>query len=79
MKTGKDPLSSEVSLELTVVSMEITTQVMADLCLEVLAGMGMPVEWDLSIVVSIFEWKGDIKNYSCYKAMNLIEHGIKLG
>ena len=34
----------------------------------------MPVEWALSIVISIFKGKGDIRNCSCYRAEKLLEH-----
>ena len=36
----------------------------------------MPVEWVLSIMVPIF--KGDIRNCSCYGAVKLLEHGMKV-
>ena len=36
------------------------------------------VEWALSIVVPIFTWKDDISNCSCYGAVKLLEHGIKV-
>ena len=38
----------------------------------------MLAEWALSIVVPIFKWKGDIWNCSCYRAVKLLEHGIKV-
>ena len=37
----------------------------------------MPVEWALSIVVSIFKGKGDVRNCSCYGAVKLLEQGMK--
>ena len=51
---------------------------MAELCQRVLSGFGMPAEWDLSIVILIFEGKGDIRNCSCYRAMNVLEHVMKV-
>ena len=36
----------------------------------------MPVEWTLSIVDPIFKGMGDIRNCSCYGAVNLLEHGL---
>ena len=39
--------------------------------------MDLPVEWALSIVLSIFKGKGDIRNCSCYGAVKLLEHGIR--
>ena len=44
----------------------------------VLEGFGMPVEWALSIVVPIIKVKGDIRNCSCYIAVKLHEHGVKM-
>ena len=38
----------------------------------------MPAEWALSIVVLIFKGKGDIRNCSCYRAVKLLEHGMKV-
>ena len=38
----------------------------------------IPAEWATSIVVSISKWKGKIMNYSCYKGIKLLEHGIKV-
>ena len=37
----------------------------------------MPVEWALSIVL-IFKGKGDIRNCSCYRAVKLLEHSMKV-
>ena len=38
----------------------------------------MPVEWALYIVVPVFKGKGDIRNCSCYGAVKLCEHGMKV-
>ena len=38
----------------------------------------MPVEWTLSTAVPIFKGKGDIQNCSCYRAVRLLEHGMKV-
>ena len=38
----------------------------------------MLVELALSIMLSIFKMKGDIWNYGCYRAVKLLEHGMKL-
>ena len=78
MKTGKEPGPSEVSLELIAASGGVGIQVMAEICQNVLDGSGMPAEWALSIVVPIFEVKGNISNCSCYRAVKFLEHGMKL-
>ena len=51
---------------------------MAEICLRVLDGFAMPVEWALCIVVPIFKGKGDIRNCSCYEAVKFLEHGMKV-
>ena len=38
----------------------------------------MPAEWALRIVVPIYKGKGDITNCSCYRAVKLLEHGVKV-
>ena len=38
----------------------------------------MPAEWALSIVVPIIQGKGDIRSSSCYRAVKLLEHGMKV-
>ena len=57
MKTGKAPGPSEVSIESIATSGEVGIQVMAEIYKRVLHGLGMPVEWSLSIVVLIFKGK----------------------
>ena len=78
MKTGKAPGPSEVSLELIAASGGVGIQVMAEICQKVLDGFGMPAEWVLSIVVQIFKGKGDIRNCTCYRAVKLFEHHMKV-
>ena len=78
MKTGKAPGPSEVSLELIAASWEVGIQVMAEPCHRVLDGFGMPVECALSIVVPVFNGNSDIRNCSCYGAVKLNEHGMKV-
>ena len=78
MKTGKAPGPSNVSLELIDAGEGVENQVMAEICQKVLDGFGMPAEWALSIVVSIFKGMGDIRNCSCYGAVKLLEHDMKV-
>ena len=47
---------------------------MVKICQGVLDGFGMPFEWTLSIVVPLFKGKGDIRNYSCYGSVKLLDH-----
>ena len=66
MKTGEALGPSAVSLKLILASGGVGIQVMAEICLVVQDGFGMPVEWALSIVAPIFKVKDDIRNCSCY-------------
>ena len=67
-----------MSLELIAASGGVGIQVMAEICQKVLDGFGMPFEWALSIVATIFKGKGDIRNCSCYRAVKLFEHCMKV-
>ena len=78
MKTGKAPGPSEVSLELIAASGGVEIQVMAEIYQKVLDGLGIPAEWALGIVVPVFKGKGDISNCSCYRAVKLLERGMKV-
>ena len=51
---------------------------MVEICQKVMDGFGMPAEWALSIVVPIFKGNDDILNCGCYKAVKLLEHGMKV-
>ena len=55
MKTGKNSVPSEVSIELISASGVVVIQVMAEICQKVIDGFGMPAEWVLCIVVAIFK------------------------
>ena len=78
MITGKVPGPSEVSLELIAAGGRVGIHVMAEICQKVLDGFEMLAEWALSIVVPINMRKGDIRNCSCYGAVKLLEHGMKV-
>ena len=78
MKTGKAAGPSEESLELIAASWRLGIQVMAEICQRVLDGFGMPAEWVLSIVVPTCKGKGDIRKRCCYRAVKLLEYGMKV-
>ena len=78
VKTGKAPGPSEVSQELIAAIGGVGIEMMAEICKKVLDGFGMPAVWALSIVVPIIKGKGDIRNCSCYGAVKLLEHGMKV-
>ena len=78
MKTGKAYGPSDVLLELIAASGGVGIQVMAEICQKVLDEFGMTAELTLRLVVPIFKWKGDIQYCSCYIAVRLLEHGMKV-
>ena len=77
IKTGKALGPSDVLFELIAASVTVGIQVRVESC-QSPRWIRMPVELVLSIVVPIFKGKVNISNCSSYKAVNLIEHGIKV-
>ena len=77
METGKAPGPSEISPELIAASGGVGIHVMAKY-VRVLDLLAMSEDWALRIVVQIFEGKGDIRKCSCYRAVKLLEHGMKV-
>ena len=51
---------------------------MAEICQKVVDGYGMQAKLALSIVAPIFKGKGNIWNCRCYRAVKLLEHGMKV-
>ena len=76
-KTGIAAGPSQVSLELVAASGGVGIQVIAEICWGVQHGFGMPVERALSIVVPIYKVKDDIRICICFRAVKLLEHGMK--
>ena len=52
--------------------------VMGEIHQRVPDGFGMSVEWALRIVVPIFKRNGDVRKFSCYRAIKLLVHGMKM-
>ena len=75
---GKVTGPSEISLVLIAASGRVEIQVITVICQIVIDGLGMPAEWDLSIVFPISKGKVDIRNCSCYVVVKLFEHGMKV-
>ena len=65
MNVGKACRLSDVPLELIAASGEVGFKLLLKY-VRVIDGFGMPVEWALSIVVPIFNGKGNIRNCSYY-------------
>ena len=78
INAGNVPGPSDVSLELIAATGEVEIEVMVELCMKVLDDFGMPSECALCVVVQIFMWKYDIRNCSCCRVMNLLEHEMKV-
>ena len=77
MKVGKAAGPLEVSVEMIAASGEIRIGVMVELCQGVLDGRGMPDDWALSVVITIFKGKGDAMNGMAYRGLKLLEHALK--
>ena len=77
MKSGKATRPSEVSVEIIVASSEIGVKVMMELHQHVLDGKRMLDEWKTSVVVPIFNGKGDVMSCRSYRGVKFLEHGIK--
>ena len=78
MKSGKATGPSDVSVEMIVASGEIGVKVMMELCQRVLDGRGMPDEWKTSVIVPIFNGKGDVMSCGSYRVVTLLEHAMKI-
>ena len=57
---------------------KVGIQMMAEIYQRDIDGLGLPAGWALSIMVPIFKGKGDIRNCSCQRAVNLLELEIKV-
>ena len=51
---------------------------MIKLCYRVLDGKGMPKDWKISVMVPIYEVKGDVMNCGAYREVKLLEHRMKI-
>ena len=78
MKQGKGAGLSEVTTEMIVAGGRIAEEVMLQFCQRVLGGKGIPNEWKTSVVVPIFNGKGDVMNCGSYRGVKLLEHGMKI-
>ena len=66
MRTGKAFGHSDVSLWLIAVGKELGIQLMVEICQRIYDGLGMPAEWNLTIVIQIFKGICEIRDCSCY-------------
>ena len=77
MKLGKASRLSEVSTEMTNGSGKVGIDVMMKLCQRVLDGKRMSEDWKISVMVPIYKGKRDVTNWSTYRGVKLLEHGMK--
>ena len=61
-----------------VVNGKIGAKVMMELCQCVLDSRGMPNEWKTSVIVPIFEGKGDVMSCESYRGVKLLKHAMKI-
>ena len=78
MKQGKAVGLSELTTEMIVAGGRTAEEVMLQLCQRVLDGKGNLDEWKTSVVVPIFKGKEDVMNCGSYRAVKLLEYGIKI-
>jgi len=57
---------------------KIGEDLMMQLCQRVLDRNRIPDEWKTSVVVPIFQGKGDVINCGSYRGVKLLEHGMKI-
>ena len=57
---------------------EVGLSVMVELCQCVFDGRGMPDEWKISVVVPIFNEKGDVMSCGAFRGAKLLEHAMKV-
>ena len=77
MKPGKAAEPSQVSAEMISAS-EVGISVIVELCQRVLDGKGTPDKWQTSVLVPIFNGKGDERNCNTYRGVKLSKHARKI-
>ena len=78
MKLGKAAGPSEVNMDMIIASGKFGVGVIKNLCQRVFDGKGMPEEWKISVVVSIFKGNGDVMDCGAYRRVKLLEHAMKI-
>ena len=78
MKLGKAAGPSEINMDMIKASGEFGVGVLKKLCQRVLDGKSMPEEWKTSVVVPIFQGKGDMMDCGVCRGVKLLEHAMKI-
>ena len=78
MKDGKAAGPSGMVAEMLKAAGDVGVQWMTDLCNSVISEGHIPEDWTKSILVPLFKGKGDPLACGSYRAIKLLEHGMKL-
>ena len=78
MKAGKAGGPSEVVGEMLKAAGKKGIKRLTELCNQVVREGAIPREWELSTLIPIFKGKDDLLEYGSYRAVKLLEHGMKV-
>ena len=78
MKNGKAPGPSGVVTDMLKASGEVGVEWLAELCNSVIRERKIPEDWKKSVIVPTFKGKGDPLECGSYRAIKLLEHGMKV-
>ena len=78
MKVGKAGGPSEVVGEMLKAAGKNGVSMMTDLCNQVIREGVMPKDWERSTLIPIYKGKGDPMDCGSYRAVKLLEHGMKV-
>ena len=78
MKNGKAPGPSGVVTEMLKASGEVGVEWLTEKCKSVIRERKIPEDWKKSVILPIFKGKGDPLECGSYRAIKLLEHGMKV-
>ena len=78
MKVGKAAGPSEIVVEMLKAAGNKGVKIMTKICNHVVREGAMPREWELSTLIPIYKGKGDPMECGSYRAIKLLEHGMKV-
>ena len=78
MKFGKASGLSDLSMEMISIREKIGIDVKMKLFQRALDWKEMLEDWKTSVMVPIYNEKGDVTNCGAYRGVKLLEHGIKI-
>ncbi len=77
-KTGKARGLTEVVVEMIRAAGEQGVKWMTEICNEVVRSGKVPEDWKSSFLVPVYKGKGDPMQCENYRAIKLLEHGMKI-